>query len=882
MNKRKITLGILSITLSVCGVAWLSSTRAQSSLPADTAVARSDRNSQIAHEQLLAKARHGGIDVYFLGDSITRRWGATDYPEFLANWKQNFYGWNAANFGWGGDTTQNILWRLENGELDGLNPKIIVILAGTNNVGRQPGDDAKVADISKGIKAIVDLCRQKAPRATIVLTAIFPRNDSMAVVPTIDRINENIAKFADGRTIRFLDINDRLADKNGILFDGLTVDKLHLTLKGYQIWADALKPVFTQILGPAAKTDHAPPPTGDPSRQTQTSAQSAAPYKDPSLPVEKRVDDLVSRMTLEEKVSQMMNAAPAIERLDIPAYEWWNEGLHGVARAGYATVFPQAIGLAATWDTDLMHQVADVISTEARAKYHEAIRNHQHNRYQGLTFWSPNINIFRDPRWGRGQETYGEDPYLTARLGVEFVKGLQGDDPKYFKTIATPKHYAVHSGPEPERHAFDAKAIERDLRETYLPAFRATVVEGKADSVMCAYNRTNTEPCCANKSLMTDILRHEWGFNGYVVSDCGAISDIWKGHGFAKTEAEASAIAVKAGTDLACGREYGALVQAVKSGLIGESEIDVSLKRLLTARFKLGMFDPPEMVRYAQIPFSENDSAAHRELALKAARESMVLLKNENQTLPLKKDLKTIAVIGPNADVLEVLLGNYNGTPSKYVTPLQGIRDRVSPATQVLYAPGTYKIGNAATPVASASLTAGGAGSDHGLKGEYFANRDLQGQPVLVRTDTDVNFDWGPFSPAPALTPQNYSARWTGKLTAPVSGQYLLGLAGNGGLRLYVDGKILVEDLVNRRTKTITKEISLEAGRSYDIRLDYIAGQNTFAAARLIWSPPNGEAMLREDAINKARQADAVVVCLGLSPLVEGEEMEVPFAGFRG
>src|SRR5262249_48379777 len=285
MNKRKITLGILSITLSVCGVAWLSSTRAQSSLPADTAVARSDRNSQIAHEQLLAKARHGGIDVYFLGDSITRRWGATDYPEFLANWKQNFYGWNAANFGWGGDTTQNILWRLENGELDGLNPKIIVILAGTNNVGRQPGDDAKVADISKGIKAIVDLCRQKAPRATIVLTAIFPRNDSMAVVPTIDRINENIAKFADGRTIRFLDINDRLADKNGILFDGLTVDKLHLTLKGYQIWADALKPVFTQILGPAAKTDHAPPPTGDPSRQTQTSAQSAAPYKDPSLPV---------------------------------------------------------------------------------------------------------------------------------------------------------------------------------------------------------------------------------------------------------------------------------------------------------------------------------------------------------------------------------------------------------------------------------------------------------------------------------------------------------------------------------------------------------------------------------------------------------------------
>src|SRR5215813_10436708 len=286
MNKRKITLGILSITLSVCGVAWLSSTRAQSSLPADTAVARSDRNSQIAHEQLLAKARHGGIDVYFLGDSITRRWGATDYPEFLANWKQNFYGWNAANFGWGGDTTQNILWRLENGELDGVNPKIIVILAGTNNVGRAAGDDSKVAGVTKGIKALVDLCRKKAPRATIILTAIFPRNDSMAVIPTINRINENIARFADGQTVRFLNINDRLADTNGVLFEGVTVDKLHLTLKGYQIWADALRPVLTEILGPPAKADYAPPPTGDPSHYTsssQTQASLKAVFKDSFL-----------------------------------------------------------------------------------------------------------------------------------------------------------------------------------------------------------------------------------------------------------------------------------------------------------------------------------------------------------------------------------------------------------------------------------------------------------------------------------------------------------------------------------------------------------------------------------------------------------------------
>jgi len=398
-------------------------------------------------------------------------------------------------------------------------------------------------------------------------------------------------------------------------------------------------------------------------------------------------------MTLEEKVLQMQNAAPAIERLGIPAYDWWNEALHGVARAGYATVFPQAIGLAATWDTKLMHQVADVISTEARAKHHEFIRNNQHARYEGLTFWSPNINIFRDPRWGRGQETYGEDPYLTARLGVEFVKGLQGNDPRYFKVIATPKHYAVHSGPEPERHGFDAKAYERDLRETYLPAFRATIVEGKADSVMCAYNRTNEEPCCANKRLMTDILRGEWGFNGYVVSDCGAISDIWKGHKFAKTEAEASALAVRAGTDLTCGGEYASLIQALKQGLITEAEIDTALKRLMTARFRLGMFDPPEMVPYARIPFSQNDTPEHRQLALQSARESIVLLKNANATLPLRKDLKSIAVIGPNADAPEVLWGKYNGRPSRLITPLAGIKNAVSADTKIVYAAGSTLAG---------------------------------------------------------------------------------------------------------------------------------------------------------------------------------------------
>ena len=578
----------------------------------------------------------------------------------------------------------------------------------------------------------------------------------------------------------------------------------------------------------------------------------------------------------------MMNAAPAIERLGVSAYDWWNEALHGVARAGYATVFPQAIGLAATWDTKLMHSVADVISTEARAKHHEFLRQNQHARYEGLTFWSPNINIFRDPRWGRGQETYGEDPYLTGRLGVEFVRGLQGDDPKYFKVIATPKHYAVHSGPEPERHSFDAQASERDLRETYLPAFRATIVEGKAYSVMCAYNRTNTEPCCTNKQLMTDILRGEWKFGGYVVSDCGAIDDIYLRHKYLKTEAEASALAVKAGTDLTCGSEYRSLIQAVKNGLISESEIDTSVKRLMTARFRLGMFDPPEMVRYAQIPFSENDSLAHRELSLQAARESIVLLKNDNQTLPLKKNLKTVAVIGPNADALESLLGNYNGTPSKYVTPLTGIKNKLSAHTNVLYAPGAYKIGTSNMPVPASAFSLNGQGSGSGLKGEYFNNRELTGAPVLTRTDAQVNFEWGALSPAPELKPQDFSVRWTGKLTPTVPGKYSLGFSGNGWIRIYLDGQLLLEEFKNRRTKTVTKEVDLQTGRDYDLRFEYEAGGNPFSAARLIWSPPNGEKALRDEAVSKAKQADAVIVCLGLSPLVEGEEMEVPFEGFRG
>ena len=600
---------------------------------------------------------------------------------------------------------------------------------------------------------------------------------------------------------------------------------------------------------------------------------SPPPYKDPSLPIERRVDDLVSRMTLEEKIGQMMNGASAVERLGIPEYEWWNEALHGVARAGIATVFPQAIGLAATWDQELVRRVADVTSTEARAKHHESARRGERGRYRGLTFWSPNVNIFRDPRWGRGQETYGEDPYLTSRIGVAFVRGLQGDDPKYLKVVSTAKHYAVHSGPEPERHSFDARADERDLRETYLPAFRALVTEGRAEGVMCAYNRTNGEPACANKKLF-DILRREWAFAGHVVSDCAAVEDIWKGHKFAKTEAEASAVAVKAGTDLTCGREYRSLTQAVKEGLITEAEIDVAVKRLMRTRFRLGMFDPPEMVKWARIPFSVVDSPAHRALSLEAARESIVLLKNEGGALPLRKDLKTLAVIGPNADAPDVLLGNYNGQPSKSVTALEGVRQKVSPATRVLYSAGLYQTGSLVEPAAASAFA--------DLRGEYFNNQEWKGEPALVRDDAQVNFNWGSLAPAPQIQADNFSVRWTGKLVAPETGKYLLGFAGNGGARLLLDGKPVIDDPANRRTRTQTKEVELEGGRRYDVRVEYRENANHYASARLVWRPPNGERRLRDEAIRAAREADAVVMVMGINPSVEGEEMDVKLEGFRG
>jgi len=412
-------------------------------------------------------------------------------------------------------------------------------------------------------------------------------------------------------------------------------------------------------------------------------------YLDPDRSVEERVDDLVSRMTREEKVSQMIHGAPAVEHLGIPAYNWWNECLHGVGRAGIATVFPQAIGMAASWNVDLLHCTAVAISDEARAKHHDAIQEDGSvDQYYGLTFWTPNINIFRDPRWGRGQETYGEDPYLTSRMGVAFIDGLQGDDPNYFKLIATAKHYAVHSGPEAERHEFDAVVSERDLRESYLPAFEATVKEANVTSVMGAYNRVYGQPACASTLLLEDILREEWGFEGYVVSDCGAIHDIHANHKVVDSPEAAAALAVGNGCDLNCGAVYKSLLIALERGLIDDATVDKAVKRLFTARFRLGMFDPPERVPWAQIPMEVNDSAEHRALALKMAQESIVLLKNGGGFLPLDKGLKKIAVVGPNADDPVVLLGNYNGFPSSSVTPLAGIQAGVGASTEVVYAPG--------------------------------------------------------------------------------------------------------------------------------------------------------------------------------------------------
>jgi beta-glucosidase len=580
-------------------------------------------------------------------------------------------------------------------------------------------------------------------------------------------------------------------------------------------------------------------------------------------------------MTLEEKVSQMQDVAAAVPRLGIPAYNWWNEGLHGVARSGIATVFPQAIGLAATWDTDLIHRVADVISTEARAKYNDAIQHGNTGRYFGLTFWSPNINVFRDPRWGRGQETYGEDPYLTSRIGVAFVTGLQGDDPSYLKTISTSKHFAVHSGPEVLRHRFNVPVSSHDLADTYTPAFRATIIEGKADSVMCAYNSVRGEPACANHFLF-DMLRDKWGFKGYVVSDCWAISDLHQGHGFVLTLEQAAALAVKAGTDLSCGPEFAALPLAVRNRLLSNDDIDRAVKRLFEARFRLGMFDPPDRVPWSKLSIADNDTPAHRQLALEAAHKSIVLLKNDRGTLPLKSSVKTIAVIGPNADSLGVLLGNYNGTPSSYTTILDGLRKRFRNA-KILTALGAPATETSAVVLPAEHLRTGGANSQPGLNAEYFANVNFSGAPVLKRVDANVDFEWNNVSPGPGVPPGNYSIRWTAELVPPVDGDYRLGGSTDGGYRIYLDGKKFVDDSAPHGTRTMTTLVHLQAGHPYPICMEYFHAWWE-ATARLLWLPPN----LSQDAVNAARKADVVIAVVGITPQLEGEESDSSDPGFFG
>ncbi len=608
-------------------------------------------------------------------------------------------------------------------------------------------------------------------------------------------------------------------------------------------------------------------------------------YQNPQLPVTQRVDDLIAHMTLEEKVSQLVHTADAIPRLGVPAYNWWNEGLHGVARAGVATVFPEAIGMAATFDEPLIHRIAEVISTEFRAKYNADLHaDGSSDWYKGLTVWSPNINIFRDPRWGRGQETYGEDPFLTARLGVAFVTGLQGDSPDFLKTVSTPKHFAVHSGPEPTRHSVDVQVSRHDMEDTYLPAFRATVMEGQAQSVMCAYNSLNGQPACANSVLLEEHLRHDWNFQGYVVSDCGAMGDIYTGHHFAASLEQAAADAFKTGTDLICGYppsgisgERQAILGAVQQGLLPEANVNQSLRRLFLARFRLGMFDPPSMVPFSTITAADNDTAQHRQLALQAARESIVLLKNQDHFLPLKRSYRTIAVIGPDADSLDALEGNYNGTPSKPVTILEGIRQRFK-QSKVLYAEGTGLLGPVVGPIPARVLFTDAARKAGGLRAQYFPNITLTGTPAMTRVDRGVNFLWGFAGVSPKLS-QNYSVRWTGVLVPPETRDYLVGFTGQDGYRVWLDGKILVEDWSNHRpATTLTQQVHLQRGHAYKIQIEYYQTVRG-AEARLVWSLPGvGE----QAALDAARRADLVVMVMGLTSRIEGEEMKIQAPGFLG
>ena len=606
------------------------------------------------------------------------------------------------------------------------------------------------------------------------------------------------------------------------------------------------------------------------------------PYMDTSLSFEERAADLVLRMTLEEKVSQMLYNAPAIDRLGIPAYNWWNECLHGVGRAGLATVFPQAIGMAAMWDNDMMFRIANAVSDEARAKHHFFADRGQRGIYRGLTFWTPNINIFRDPRWGRGMETYGEDPFLAGEKAVQYIRGLQGDDPRYLKLVATSKHFVVHSGPEPDRHRFNAIPSDRDFIETYIPHFKKTVQEGGVYSIMCAYNRLFDEPCCGSK-FVENLLRVDWGFEGYIVSDCWAVRDFYRpgDHELVETVEEAAAMAVRAGTDLNCGDSYPALVEAVRLGLVTEEEIDICVTRLMVARMKLGMFDPPAMVPYTRIPHAVVDSDAHRQMALEAAQKSMVLLKNDNNTLPFSKEVQNVAVIGPNADRLEVLWANYNGFPSNPITPLRGIRDKL-PHANVMFAPGTrlakefpyMEIIPANYLFTSESL------DEQGLKAELYDNNMLEGKPKHTRTDALVDFTWWTDAPAEGLVYDNFSVRWSGYLAPPVSGEYAIGGEGFRAFDLYLNDELMGQWNTEHHPHLEYSTIYLEAGKAYKLLLEYRHWDVEYPNMKLVWDVPGQDR--KGEALRIANEADIIILCMGLSPYLEGEEMKVEVEGFAG
>jgi beta-glucosidase len=618
-------------------------------------------------------------------------------------------------------------------------------------------------------------------------------------------------------------------------------------------------------------------------------AQEAAKpaYLDPSLPAEQRAADLVGRMTLQEKATQLVNQARAIPRLNVPAYDWWSEALHGVLHDG-TTEFPEPVGLAATFDTPAIHEMAVVVGTEGRIMHVRALRNGENTFMTGLDFWAPNINIFRDPRWGRGQETYGEDPFLTARMGVAYVTGMQGDDPKYFRVISTPKHYAVHSGPEPTRHSADVTVSKHDELDTYLPAFRATVTEAKADSVMCAYNSINGQPACANEFLLQDQLRGKWGFKGYVVSDCDAVRNIFNGHHYKPTQPEASAISLQRGMDNECidfnmkvndDHDYKPYLDAVKLGFLKESEIDVALTRLYTARMKLGMFDPPEMVPYSRIDERLLDSAEHRAMARKLANEAMVLLKNTG-VLPLRTSGIKIAVVGPLANQTKVLLGNYNGTPTHTVSVLEGLRNEFPDAT-ITYVPGTQFLLKDASPVPAGLLTTDGKPGAKASYGKIEGTLGPETKPTIVasRVEPGIDITASPL-PVEVAGLRPFSVHWETTLTPPDSGDYNLGLQARGFFRVSVDGKQITSSWdANNETKL--GRVHLEKGTPVQVQVDYaVFKSDTTPAAQLVWSKVD----LNPDpaAVAAARNADVVVAVVGITSELEGEEMQVSEEGFKG